>query len=432
MAEKRLRVLVCLNRVKDEDLSETLARCFYDCDAVKEDSPADRVSHFALRICAAARLPNRRSSFREFFINSERLLFRRRIEIMAAAVAAPGLSHPHPFLAVLKNLRRHLRRFLELSVRSEFVHLHDCVSDMLDSGYFSTNTSVVEKDFVVAEVPFYLVPSLVRTRRVEIVAGRARITSGDPVLECMEDLFDFLLRDSISNHATTAPGKTSTTDNITEVLCDIVLNRFDRSLSQVSSCGEKILASEVDNLSRSRLFPPCFSALQARLKVEARLQHSARIAYTLFLKEIGLPHEEAISFWTHHYSRRPTSGSACCHEWQTDRRRFEYSIGHLYGLRGARTDYSAHSCATIRSRCATSPMEQLACPFVKSSPPDIEDAVKNHCPSRKSRQRMNALVETGDCQSACACLLSGDDPDDVAFAKPSAFYFLARARLVQS
>ncbi len=34
---------------------------------------------------------------------------------------------------------------------------------------------------------------------------------------------------SISNHATTAPDRTSTTDDITEVLCDIVLSRLDRS-----------------------------------------------------------------------------------------------------------------------------------------------------------------------------------------------------------
>ena len=41
-----------------------------------------------------------------------------------------------------------------------------------------------------------------------------------------------------------------------------------------------------------------------------RLGHHARVAYTLFLKEIGLSYEEALKFWAHHYSRASTPSAS--------------------------------------------------------------------------------------------------------------------------
>ena len=73
-------------------------------------------------------------------------------------------------------------------------------------------------------------------------------------------------------------------------------------------------------------FPPCFGALQARLESRGRVGHHARVAYTLFLKEIGMGFDQAVAFWEHYYSRPTSSGSGCSHSWQADRSRYVYSI----------------------------------------------------------------------------------------------------------
>ena len=55
---------------------------------------------------------------------------------------------------------------------------------------------------------------------------------------------------------------------------------------------------QVPALSRSH-FPPCFADVQKKLEERNRLGHHARVALTLFLKEIGLPLTEALQFWEH-------------------------------------------------------------------------------------------------------------------------------------
>jgi len=135
-------------------------------------------------------------------------------------------------------------------------------------------------------------------------------------------------------------------------------------------------AHEVDKASDH--FPPCFTRTHRTLRTHNRLGHHARIAYTLFLKEIGLPLEEALKFWSLHYSKVPETshhnGQKCAHSWQENSKKFEYSINHMYGNAGGRKNYSAHTCASIAQR-SSSINEELTCPFIGEE--DIEDLAKD-------------------------------------------------------
>ena len=165
-----------------------------------------------------------------------------------------------------------------------------------------------------------------------------------------------------------------------------------------------------------------------------RLQHHARVAYTLFLKEIGLSRQEADKFWSHQYSKKASTHTSCSHSWQNNGKKFGYSLDHLYGLTGGRKNYSAHSCVSIQDR-SFSPTEQLTCPFVTR---DIDDLTGIVCASLKDNTKhldnILDLAKNGDGRKACGLLLKNkqqtlpsSDPGEnmlERIKKPSHFYHL--------
>lgn len=97
-------------------------------------------------------------------------------------------------------------------------------------------------------------------------------------------------------------------------------------------------------------FPLCMQELHKILSSTKRLRHHARIRYTLFLKDIGLPVMENIALWENFYSKAHTGTSTgCSHSWEgCDRNRYTYGIKHLYGMEGGRTNYTSHSCSSLQ------------------------------------------------------------------------------------
>ena len=54
-------------------------------------------------------------------------------------------------------------------------------------------------------------------------------------------------------------------------------------------------------------------------------------------------------FWRNEYSHQCKHKEIkCLHSWDKDAKRFIYNIRHLYGLEGGRTNYSAHTCASLQ------------------------------------------------------------------------------------
>lgn len=94
----------------------------------------------------------------------------------------------------------------------------------------------------------------------------------------------------------------------------------------------------------------CMQELHKILSSTGRLRHHARIRYTLFLKDIGLPVMENIAFWEDFYCKPKLGhGGGCCHSWEgSDKRRYTYGIRHLYGIEGSRRNYTSHSCTALQ------------------------------------------------------------------------------------
>jgi len=124
-----------------------------------------------------------------------------------------------------------------------------------------------------------------------------------------------------------------------------VVTRFNNNTAQVTR--GRITAQDVN--AQSVYFPPCMVHLYQTLRLRHRLTHEARRQLTLFLKDVGMPIEEALDFWRNEYSQ-PNSecGSGCTHSWQKDARRYHYSIRHMYGLEGGRYTYMVPSCRSIQ------------------------------------------------------------------------------------
>ncbi|BFZ17334.1 hypothetical protein BsWGS_20373 [Bradybaena similaris] len=120
-----------------------------------------------------------------------------------------------------------------------------------------------------------------------------------------------------------------------------------------------------DLWQHSAMFPPCMANVVKVLQDEHTLKHQDRVQLTLFLKELGLPVNDALLLWKREYSvpTKSSKSKICQHRWQDNERWYIYNIRHLYGLEGSRTNYRAHSCSAIQDRALTCG-DAGGCPFV--------------------------------------------------------------------
>lgn len=95
--------------------------------------------------------------------------------------------------------------------------------------------------------------------------------------------------------------------------------------------GGKITADMVDALVRQHA-PMCMRNLHESLHTNGHLRHYGRLQYNLFLKDIGLPLEEALLFW-----RRSFRGMSD----DKFNKEYKYNIRYGYGLEGKRINYPA-------------------------------------------------------------------------------------------
>ena len=170
-------------------------------------------------------------------------------------------------------------------------------------------------DRIVTKVPFYAVPNLVRTRNVELSDGLALIPASK-VKTVLRELYIEILSESLKRSKSTLYEEDDRrVDNLLKSIAQV----FDHSVLTKSRSPTQVNVPPLkwkDVASSARLnFPPCFANLQTKLESRHRLGHHARVAYTLFLKEIGLGFEEAVKFWEHHYST-PGKDCSCSHSWQ--------------------------------------------------------------------------------------------------------------------
>jgi DNA primase large subunit len=324
--------------------------------------------------------------------------------------------------AMLAELQKHLRQLLADSdaLDLDLKCIHDAVSEILDEDVICSDTNATVR------IPFRLVPSLVSKRLVPLEGGLAVIDSGSvrPFLASVFEHFFSASMRAIQAERWVIVQDQRLLDFVNHIL--ITFSRLNPVLSGFSAgCGPPLLSADVQSASAD--FPPCFANAHQKLTRLHRLGHHARVAYTLFLKEIGQPRAEAVKFWSWHYSRAAASSSSvsCSHSWQKDCKKYTYSIGHLYGVEGARKNYSAHSCRAVKEMGENSPSAALVCPFASYEGAVLERILRA---SIGDDDVVETLMRTRSHSSNAACrlFLGAKKGEAVAeFAKPSQYYRIA-------
>ena len=223
----------------------------------------------------------------------------------------------------LRATKRHLEEMTKIESKSNCQDDYQQVSlillttikDVLQSRGYMSSSQTNSDDKTVTKVPFYAVPNLVRTRNVELSEGLALIPASK-VKTVLRELYIEILSESLKRSKST---QYEEDDRRVDNLLKSVAQVFDHSVLTKSRSPTQVNVPPMkwkDVASSARLnFPPCFANLQTKLESRHRLGHHARVAYTLFLKEIGLGFEEAVKFWEHHYSA-PGKDCSCSHSWQ--------------------------------------------------------------------------------------------------------------------
>lgn len=368
-----------------EEFHDQLVKYPHLSESVMENSSKDRVSHFFMRYTVAHR--GKYELIRKF-ISLETSLFSYRLKEL----------DKDDIQISLREVKRHAESLKGLEwLLSSVTHIlkHDMLSGDIDS--------------------IHLVPTLVAKRRVELVTGMAIIKCQN-VHTYLECVFANILQASISEMSQVPVHYGATQD---DQRMFVLIERISKQIRppQKSEASCSILAKDVDLVSQ--YFPLCFQHVHEKLTENHRLGHHARVAYTLFLKEIGLSREESVIFWSHHYSKQNFSKNCCSHSWQEDAKKYEYSINHLYGNNGTRKNYSAHSCESIANR-STSINEELVCPFNNH---DIEDFGK--IPGKPIL--LERARELRDHRKICTTLLPNGTKRE-SITKPSQYFRIAAMR----
>ena len=160
---KRLRFLSKIRDQPLEDFPDILADNIDLTEAIVEDTPKDRVSHFILKTVAASTTDFDRTQtscyqFKEFVLEQEMQLFHWRNH---------GLS-PETRHRSLCGLQRHLRQNLcgRKHLSRDVIHLLDTISEIIDQQVLFEESDSRRTEI---GIPSHLVPNLVAQRHVSSV-----------------------------------------------------------------------------------------------------------------------------------------------------------------------------------------------------------------------------------------------------------------------
>lgn len=188
-------------------------------------------------------------------------------------------------------------------------------------------------------VRFELVPNLVKER--ELI-----IKNGNVITYCSN--WKIVLQSLFSNYVTNELNvmRKQALQTIKHDLRFQILNQKVQSyLFKKNATHGNITIDNID--AEAQKFPLCMQHLHSVLRSRHRLSHYARLYYSLFLKEIGMELGDSIIFWRQEYSKPHTCSSVCLHNWQSNEKKFIYSIRHMYGLEGSRRNYKTPDCNLI-------------------------------------------------------------------------------------
>lgn len=333
----------------------------------------DHVSHFVLRLAFS-----RTEELRRRFVHAETALFRWKLETEHLAEREAFLRSQDFVWHVVAPEEQ--RRF-----REQLLAVHPRLASTFDAESF-------------VQVPWHRVPDLVERRRVFVYRGTAWIPTREQSSLVLAE-FQNRLQRQLEQTARALP-RLDEDDRLMPVLEHLSMGSMvgatneytNAALLGADGSAVTITADMVAPLVRAHA-PLCMRHLQETLSATHHLRHYGRLQYNLFLKELGLPVEEALLFWRRSFSNMSDDKFAKEHR---------YNIRHGYGLEGRRLNYPAKSCARILTQDPPGPQDTHGCPFRHFSPQNLSTALTTHYRIAPADQAeiLNA-VQAGHYHVAC-------------------------------
>ncbi|MBN3308890.1 DNA primase large subunit [Amia ocellicauda] len=329
----------------------------------------DHISHFILRLAYC-----QTEDLRRWFIQQEMDLFRYRFSEL---------------------------QYYSKDKEKEFLkenHLHyDTVSDeeksslmdkLIRSSFYVSGPKVQDLEFY--KVPFQDALDLVRSRKVFLRGGFAFIPHQEIVTIVLND-FRTRLSKALALTARSLPVVQSD-ERLQPLLSHLSHAYVGQDYSIQKNIG-KISLEQIDSLS-TKSFPLCMRHLHKALRDSHHLRHGGRMQYGLFLKGIGLTLEQALQFWRSEFIKGKVD---------TDKfdKAYAYSIRHMFGKEGKRTDYTPYSCMKVILSNLPSQGDYHGCPFRHSDPELLKQKLQSYKISPSGINQVLDLVKGMHYQLAC-------------------------------
>ncbi|XP_061141811.1 DNA primase large subunit [Syngnathus typhle] len=326
----------------------------------------DHISHFILRLAYC-----QTEDLRRWFIQQEVDLMRYRFNDLNSKLK-------------LEFLHKNNLQYDAISIEEKRA-LQD---KLVNSSYGVSGTTVEEQDFY--KVPFQDALDLVRTRKVYLKSGYVYIPQQDIVTIVLND-FRTGLSKALALTARSLPAVHSD-ERLQPLLNHLSHSYLGQDYSIQKNVG-KISLEQIDSLS-GKSFPLCMRQLHQSLRENHHLRHGGRMQYGLFLKGIGLSLEQALQFWRSEFIRGKVDAD------KFDKA-YAYSIRHMFGKEGKRTDYTPFSCMKVIMSNPPSQGDHHGCPFRHCDPELLKQKLQSYKVSPNGITQILDLVKGMHYQLAC-------------------------------
>uniref|UniRef100_A0A3P8Z0P9 DNA primase large subunit n=1 Tax=Esox lucius TaxID=8010 RepID=A0A3P8Z0P9_ESOLU len=306
----------------------------------------DHISHFILRLAYC-----QTEDLRRWFIQQEIDLFRYRFNC------------------------------LNSKSKREFLHLNNLRYDTV---------SVHCLGFFCFVVPFQDALDLVRTRKVYLKEGFVYVPHMEIVTIVLND-FRTRLSKALALTARSLPAVQS--DERLQPLLNHLSHAYVGQDYSIQKSIGKISLDQIETLS-AKSYPLCMRQLHRALRESHHLRHGGRMQYGLFLKGVGLTLDQALQFWRSEFVKGKVDAD------KFDKA-YAYSIRHMFGKEGKRTDYTPYSCMKVILSNPPSQGDHHGCPFRHTDPELLKQKLQSYKVSPGGVSQILELVKGMHYQLAC-------------------------------
>ncbi|XP_030628112.1 DNA primase large subunit [Chanos chanos] len=326
----------------------------------------DHISHFILRLAYC-----QTEDLRRWFIQQEMDLFRYRFNDLPPQLKTDFLHRNNLKYDMISTEEKN-------NLKEKLIHSSHAVSGV----------TLENQDFY--KVPFQDALDLVRTRKVFLQGGYAYIPQQDIITIVLND-FRTRLSKALALTARSLPA-VQTDERLQPLLNHLSHAYVGQDYSIQKNIG-KISLEQIDSLS-GKSFPLCMRQLHKALRENHHLRHGGRMQYGLFLKGIGLTLEQALQFWRSEFIKGKVDAD------KFDKA-YAYSIRHMFGKEGKRTDYTPYSCMKVILSNPPSQGDYHGCPFRHSDPELLRQKLQSYKLSPSGINQILELVKGMHYQVAC-------------------------------